>query len=255
MNKTKLIALLILVSSTASAYVIKETKSNEDFKVFVSPGGTPFEAFKITGASGEGSSIRNQGGTTLTLKKTGGGSSLSLWPGDVGTSNTYSMDNNGGVLRFYNHSAQMNGTVTQAGSWSIGPGLPSTVEQVVNGRLVVHETNDAYPTTMRSANVNIAVSGFVDIDIGGPFHGNADVQCNNTGSGNINSARMFRIAKLGGLNPAVSEIGVAFEGSGGGCSYSVTGVATSIIRIGNNDACGGSVPIICRYFFTTQLGD
>lgn len=52
MNRIYALCSLLLVALVSSAYVVKETKPDTDFDIYVSPGGTPTKAISIDGTTG-----------------------------------------------------------------------------------------------------------------------------------------------------------------------------------------------------------
>jgi hypothetical protein len=123
-------------AATQSFSKVKNQTSNTDLNLCVNQAGTEKCRITVQGASpgtvtiGESGSsgpqningtvaITNQGGNSLILKKSSG-ASLNFWADLVGSANTYSIDNNSGTFRIYNHAGTATATANQAGKWTFG---------------------------------------------------------------------------------------------------------------------------------------
>jgi hypothetical protein len=73
--------------------------------------------------NGNGNSIVTTSGHNLILKKSSG--AALMWQDDASVSGTAncSIDNSAGLMRFYNHGGTVNGSLSQAGEWRLGPSV------------------------------------------------------------------------------------------------------------------------------------
>lgn len=71
MRKLLTLLTLLLVASIAGGWIIKETKSNEDVKLYTSPSGTPTLAMTITGSTGNVSFAKGVSESTTNNATTG----------------------------------------------------------------------------------------------------------------------------------------------------------------------------------------
>jgi hypothetical protein len=73
--------------------------------------------------NGNGNSIVTTAGNNLILKKSSG--AALMWQDDASVSGTAncSIDNSSGLMRFYNHGGTVNGSISQAGAWTLGPSV------------------------------------------------------------------------------------------------------------------------------------
>jgi hypothetical protein len=125
--------------------------------------------------NGNGNSIVATAGNNLILKKSTG-ASMSIWADTTGSSNTYSIDNNSGLMRFYNHGGTVNGSISQAGEWTLGPASGLTTGHTVRTNAAVGTSAitvlkntgaDSSSNYFMVFNTDIATAGYIWNDASG----------------------------------------------------------------------------------------
>ena len=146
-------------------------------------------------------------------------------------------------------------TVLSGGNVGIGSTNPLQALDVL-GQITYGTSVSSYRSTIRSDSIaSIASAGTSDITVGGNQHGLFDIACNNTGLGNIQTAKLLRVAALGSSTSTVQTIGSDIIGSGGACAFTVTSPSNATLRITNSGACTGAVAMTCHWFLTSAQTD
>lgn len=166
MNRTiRAIGCLAIVASTfaLSGYVIKETKQDEDFSIYVNDGGTMKQAIKVTGSTG--AVTLGASGETGTQSVNAGTFSVNA---PTNTDSIFTLNENGTTKWFLfnesdNDSLNIFGSasaafVTAAGGWTIGPATTGAA----------HSSNGSFTVGLAATNseVNLGTVGEKTLSLG-----------------------------------------------------------------------------------------
>jgi len=272
MNKTKLIALLILVSSTASAYVIKETKVGEEFAIWVNR--TTGGMGKVISASGANGTLTLgasnylansyhtfQGGSGIAFNNQGGAVGIGSNLNFDGTRNFNRTDTtkNGGAVVLDANSVSTNGaisfivqppggsvggttgteivgTVTGAGGWVLGKS-GGTVTHDIHGP--VSYNFPGQNRLVRGEGASLAHNALLSITgLPDQYWGQMQLRCRV--SDTVATVASYVVTRLGGT--FVADALLSRNGTGGPSTHTVAG-SSGLITIQNTSGSTAS----CAY--------
>lgn len=181
---------------------------------------------------------------------------LSFGVGSSTGTPTYGLRRNGSnALEFFTNSVSI-GLSDSSGNWTLGAS-GGTGTHTVNGVINYGDQAGNYRAATRAGTIaSIASAGTSDITLpSSNFHGTFDVACNNTGNGNLATAKYLRVTALGSAVASVQTISADVTGSGGACAFTVTGPGNSTLRLTNSGACTTAVAMTCHWWLIGAQSD